>query len=178
MTVDPRAFRNALGLFPTGVAIVTTLAADGERIGATVSSFNSVSLDPPLILFSIANNAKAHNVWVTAQHYAVNILAESQSELSNRFARAMTDKWDGVKAATGAHDVPVFPDASACFECESYAKHDGGDHLLLIGRVVSYTTTASSNPRPLLFYRGRYRELDPDLSIDTPSGVDYLVHGW
>lgn len=178
MTHDPRAFRNALGLFATGVAIVTTLASDGERIGATVSSFNSVSIDPPLILFSIANNAKAYDAWAKAEHYAVNILAEAQSDLSNRFARAMTDKWVGVMETANAHGVPLLPDASACFECDSYARYDGGDHLILVGRVTSYTATASSNPRPLLFYRGRYREIDPDHAIETPTGLDYLVHGW
>ncbi|MCP3473318.1 flavin reductase family protein [Bradyrhizobium sp. CCGUVB1N3] len=178
MTIDSRAFRNALGLFPTGVAIVTTLAPDGERIGATVSSFNSVSLDPPLILFSIACSAKAYDTWAGAKHYAVNILSEAQSDVSNRFARALTDKWDGMAEMTGANGLPLIPHASACFECEDYAKHDGGDHLILVGRVMSYTTTSSSNPRPLLFYRGRYREIDPDLAIDTPQGVDHLLHGW
>jgi flavin reductase (DIM6/NTAB) family NADH-FMN oxidoreductase RutF len=178
MTIDPRKFRDALGLFPTGVAVVTTLAPDGERIGATVSSFNSVSLDPPLILFSIACNTKSFPVWQNAQHYAVNILSEAQSETSNRFARAMTDKWDGVAHSPGAQNIPLIAGSSACFECTHFAKHDGGDHLILVGRVVSYSTTDISTPRPLLFYRGRYRQLDPDLVIETPAGVDHLLHGW
>jgi flavin reductase (DIM6/NTAB) family NADH-FMN oxidoreductase RutF len=178
MTIDPKAFRNALGLFPTGVAIVTMRASDGERIGTTVSSFNSVSLDPPLILFSIARNAKAFDAWAGAEHFAVSILSEPQSDVSNRFARALTDKWDGIEEAAGLKRVPLIPHASACFECESYAKHDGGDHLIMVGRVSAYTATLAESPRPLLFYRGRYRKLDPDLAIDTPQGVDHLLHGW
>jgi flavin reductase (DIM6/NTAB) family NADH-FMN oxidoreductase RutF len=178
MTIDAKAFRNALGLFPTGVAIVTMRASDGERIGTTVSSFNSVSLDPPLVLFSIARNAGAFDAWVGAEYFAVNILSEQQRDISNRFARALTDKWDGVAEATGLNRVPLIPDACACFECESYAKHDGGDHLILVGRVMTYATTLSERPRPLLFYRGRYRDLDADTEIATPQGIDYLLHGW
>ncbi|MDF3811417.1 MULTISPECIES: flavin reductase family protein [Rhodopseudomonas] len=178
MTIEPRAFRDALGLFPTGVAVVTTRSSNGERIGATVSSFNSVSLDPPLILFSIARNAKAFDAWAGASHFAVNILTESQSEVSNRFARALTDKWDGIEESADLARAPLIPFANACFECECHARHDGGDHLVLIGRVMSYTATSVEAPRPLLFYRGRYRKLDPDAKIDTPQGVDYLLHGW
>jgi len=178
MTIDPRDFRNALGLFPTGVAVVSTLAADGERIGTTVSSFNSVSLDPPLILFSIARNARSFDIWAEAPHYAVSILNEAQSETSNRFARALTNKWDGIQNEAGANGVPLIQGASACFECESFARHDGGDHLILVGRVISYTVTDTPTPRPLLFYRGRYRQLEPDVFIDTPQGIDYFLHGW
>lgn len=178
MTIEPRAFRDALGLFPTGVAIVTMRANNGERIGATVSSFNSVSLDPPLILFSIARSAKAFDAWAGASHFAVNILSESQSEVSNRFARALTDKWDGIAEPADSKSAPLIPLANACFSCECHARHDGGDHLILIGRVTSYTTTSGERPRPLLFYRGRYRKLDPDVEIETPRGVDYSLHGW
>jgi flavin reductase (DIM6/NTAB) family NADH-FMN oxidoreductase RutF len=178
MMADPRAFRDALGLFPTGVAVVTTRGPGGERVGATVSSFNSVSLDPPLILFSIARNAKAFDAWAGAAHFAVNVLSEAQSEISNRFARALTDKWDGITDIAGDAGGPLIPNASACFQCESYAKHEGGDHLILIGRVTSYATTPAGTPRPLLFYRGRYRELDPELGIETPQGVDCQLHGW
>ncbi|WP_295850479.1 flavin reductase family protein [Tardiphaga sp.] len=178
MTIDPREFRNALGLFPTGVAIISTVSAHGERIGATVSSFNSVSLDPPLILFSIARNARAFDIWAEAPHYAVSVLSESQSETSNRFARASPDKWDGVPHVQGALGVPMIQGASACFECESFARHDGGDHLILVGRVTSYSVADATTPRPLLFYRGRYRQIEADVVIDTPQGVDYFVHGW
>jgi flavin reductase (DIM6/NTAB) family NADH-FMN oxidoreductase RutF len=178
MTIDPRAFRNALGLFPTGVAIVTTRGPGGERVGTTVSSFNSVSLEPPLVLFSIARNARAFDAWANATHFAVNVLSEAQSDISNRFARALTDKWDSIADLAADAGGPVIPHASACFQCESHAKHDGGDHLILIGRVISYVTTPAEAPRPLLFYRGRYRELDPELGIETPQGVDYQLHGW
>jgi flavin reductase (DIM6/NTAB) family NADH-FMN oxidoreductase RutF len=178
MRIDPREFRNALGLFPTGVAVVTTLAVDGERIGATVSSFNSVSLDPPLILFSIARNARAFEAWATAKHYAVSFLKESQSDVSNRFARSLTDKWKDDRVISGAHGIPLIHDASACFECDSFACHDGGDHVILIGRVNAYSVSDAATPRPLLFYRGRYCQLEPEVEIDTPQGIDYSLHGW
>jgi flavin reductase (DIM6/NTAB) family NADH-FMN oxidoreductase RutF len=178
MTIEPREFRNALGLFPTGVAVVSTVAPDGQRIGATVSSFNSVSLDPPLILFSIARSARAIDIWAAAPHYAVSILGEAQSETSNRFARPQPDKWEGVGHVAGAHGVPLIRGASACFECDSYACHDGGDHLILVGRVMSYAVTATGTPRPLLFYRGRYRQIEPESVIETPQGLDAYVHGW
>jgi flavin reductase (DIM6/NTAB) family NADH-FMN oxidoreductase RutF len=178
MSIDPREFRNALGLFPTGVAVVSTVSPDGERIGATVSSFNSVSLDPPLILFSIARNARAFAIWTQAAHYAVSILSEAQSDTSNRFARASADKWDGIRNVEGSHGIPLIYGASAGFQCARFACHDGGDHVILVGRVVSYAITDAATPRPLLFYCGRYRQLEPELTIDTPRDLDYSLHGW
>jgi flavin reductase (DIM6/NTAB) family NADH-FMN oxidoreductase RutF len=178
MPIDPREFRNALGLFPTGVAIVSTMSNDGERIGATVSSFNSVSLDPPLILFSIARNSRAFDIWTQALHYAVSILSDTQSDTSNRFARASADKWDGVRNVEGTNGIPLIHGASATVQCERFACHDAGDHVIMVGRVVSYAVTNAATPRPLLFYGGRYRQLEPDLEIYTPKGVDYSLHGW
>ncbi|MGU3495446.1 flavin reductase family protein [Xanthobacteraceae bacterium A53D] len=177
-TLDPRAFRETLGLFPTGVAIVTTCTPQGERIGATVSSFNSVSLDPPLVLFSIARNAKAYDAWANAEHYAVNILPESQSELSTRFARALSDKWEGIAPEAGAGGAPLLREALAWFECRHHGRYDGGDHLILVGEVIRHVAHGAAHARPLVFYKGRYRKLDPDTPAPTPSGIDHLLHGW
>jgi flavin reductase (DIM6/NTAB) family NADH-FMN oxidoreductase RutF len=177
MTFTERQFRDALGLFPTGVAVVTTTSPDGLPVGTTVSSFNSVSLSPPLVLFSVSRSALAFPVWDTAEHYAVNLLREEQSQLSTRFARAGGDKWQSVNTKSGAGKAPVLPDALACFECKSYGRHDGGDHLILVGRVTALTVP-SSIARPLVFFGGRYRQLDPDQAIATPAELSYLLHGW
>jgi flavin reductase (DIM6/NTAB) family NADH-FMN oxidoreductase RutF len=155
--VDPRAFRDALAQFATGVAIVTTVAADGTRIGVTVSSFNSVSLDPPLVLFSVARSAYSLPAFLGARRYAVNILCADQAELSTRFARALEDKWGGSEWQAGGHGLPLAPGALAAFECDHYAEYDGGDHLILVGRVTRFER--SPDGRPLLFFRGRYHQI-------------------
>lgn len=177
MSNPERQFRDVLGLFPTGVAIVTTKTPDGSPLGATVSSFNSVSLDPPLILFSIAKKAHALPIWEAAEYYAVNVLREDQSELSTRFARALSDKWSGITPVDKGENI-LLPEALAWFECSRHACHDGGDHIILVGRVTAFAAAGDSNPRPLVFYKGRYRNLDSHHDIETPRGLDHLVHGW
>jgi flavin reductase (DIM6/NTAB) family NADH-FMN oxidoreductase RutF len=174
-----REMRDALSLFPTGVAVITALTAEGERLGATVSSFNSVSLDPPLILFSLAREAKSIDAWKGAKQFAVSVLGEHQSQISTRFARAMTDKWDGVApVAAKAIKAPLIRDALAWFECESWAVYDGGDHLIFVGRVVHLERIVHSDPRPLVFSGGRYRRLDLGTAIETPYDAAQWLHGW
>jgi flavin reductase (DIM6/NTAB) family NADH-FMN oxidoreductase RutF len=132
--VDPAELsRDRLGLFPTGVAVITATTPDGVRLGATVSSFNSVSLDPPLVQFSLGRNANSLPAWESCKYFAANILAENQSRLSTRFAKAMTDKWDGVDPLPPrATDAPL-RDALAHFDCKMWAQYDGDDHLIFIG---------------------------------------------
>jgi flavin reductase (DIM6/NTAB) family NADH-FMN oxidoreductase RutF len=175
--IAPRTFRDALGLFPTGVAIVTTIARDGTHLGATVSSFNSVSLSPPLVLFSIARSASSFAVWSEADAYAINLLHEYQDAVSTRFARARTDKWEGTKPVVGQSGVPLIPGALASFECQNYARYDGGDHLILVGKVCAVTTASVAEPRPLVFYRGSYQKIER-YDTATPQDLDYLLHGW
>ena len=177
MTIDEREFRSALGLFPTGVAIVTTVAA-GERLGLTVSSFNSVSLSPPLILFSVARSANSFAAWRQAQTYAVNILHEDQHALSTSFARALSAKWDGVQVLPGDTRAPLLPNALAAFECEAHAHYDGGDHEIFVGRVLSIRAPTRPDPRPLVFYRGRYRKLAPEIEATPPKDDTLYLHGW
>ena len=106
---NAKVFRETLGLFATGVTVVTTTTATGDRLGTTASSFNSVSLNPPLVLFSLARNAKSFDAWLQARSYAVNILSEEQDHISNRFARALTDKWNGVVCKSGpTTNQPLF----------------------------------------------------------------------
>src|SRR3954451_3220986 len=166
-----RDFRDALGLFATGVVVITSAGnagSNGDRsgyLGATVSSFSSVSLDPPLILFSIGRHSKAFAAWQSVDSFAVNILGENQSALSTRFARALTDKWDGVSVCPGLGGVPLLSDALAWIECRSYAKYHGGDHLIIVGQVLSLTARSGAGARPLVFFGGKYRQLDVNPGI-------------
>jgi flavin reductase (DIM6/NTAB) family NADH-FMN oxidoreductase RutF len=173
-----REFRDALGLFATGIAVVTTVTADCERIGATVSSFNSVSLQPPLVLFSIARNAKAFTVWQSASYFAVNVLSERHNAISNRFAKPLSDKWGGIEVATGKFGTPILTCSLAWFECERYANYDGGDHLIILGRVLAVNAIAGGDQRPLVFFRSKYRQLDNERTIETPSDATHWFYGW
>lgn len=156
---DQRTLRNALGAFATGVAIVTTVGEDGEQFGLTISSFNSVSLTPPLVLFSISKQALGFPTWLNAQRYAVNILGEHQQQLSNRFGRSSEDKWEGL-AFEIREGGPVFDDVIAAFDCVAHSHFDGGDHEIFVGRVVALKTSATASRPPLLFYSGAYRKIE------------------
>ncbi|MBN8942736.1 MAG: flavin reductase family protein [Rhizobiales bacterium] len=159
---DGRAFRRALGQFATGVAIVTAHGGAGEAIGLTMSSFNSVSIDPPLILFSADRKALSLPAMLAAKGYAVNILSRGQEHLSNQFARAQADKWAAVSHQAGHAEAPLLKDALAHFECEPYAHYDGGDHVIFVGRVVRFSTLEASETQPLLFFRGKYHGVDAE----------------
>jgi flavin reductase (DIM6/NTAB) family NADH-FMN oxidoreductase RutF len=159
---DERRFRDTLGRFPTGVAIVTTIADDGERIGLTISSFNSVSLSPPLVLFSVGKRALSLPIWRAAGSYAVNVLSEAQQTLSNRFGRPSSEKWTDLDVDMLGEN-PVFNDAIAVFVCKAFDRIDAGDHEIFIGRVVALRQSIQSAPRPLLFYSGQYRKIDNEI---------------
>jgi len=154
--VDPMELRRALGQFPTGVCIVTA-RVDGEALGMTMSSFNSLSLSPPLVLFSIDNRALGLPLWDRAKGYAVHVLAETQQALSNRFARPSPTKWEGVAFREGLHGAPVLPGVAAVFECSAAFRHDGGDHRLFVAQVERLAT--DPDRRPLVFAQGRYAAL-------------------
>ena len=160
--MSSRAFRDALGRFATGVTIVTAAGPDDELIGVTVSSFNSVSLDPPLILFSIDLEAMSLPALLAAPGYAISVLSADQSDLSNHFARQSSDKWTGVEYEIGRHGAPLPRGTIASFECDRYATHEGGDHTIFVGRVARHR--AGPARPPLLFFGGRYREIaaEPD----------------
>lgn len=178
MPFESRRLRDALGQFPTGVVIITALAASGERLGMTVSSFNSVSLDPPLVLFSVHRQANSFAAWQQVPCYAINVLNEEQEELSNRFARAKGEKWTGLSPLAGATGVPVLPNALVTFECESHARYDGGDHEIFIGRVVALRDNLVKRGRPLVFFDGRYRQLAGLGDAHTPPSEAVYLHGW
>lgn len=156
MTIDPRMFRDTLGCFATGVTIVTSVAPDGELLGITANSFNSVSLDPPLVLFSLHRRAFSLPAFEQAGFFAINVLRDSQKRLSNVFAKALVDKWSGVDYEIWESGCPILTDCLASFECETQATHDGGDHVIFIGKVKRMSCNDGA---PLLYYRGSYCSL-------------------
>lgn len=150
---DPKGFRQALGMFATGVTIVTTSAPDGSPVGITANSFNSVSLDPPLVLWSLARNAKSLPAFTAARHWNVHILANDQQALSGRFARAGEDKFAGLPLDEGQDGTPLLRGCSARFQCQTLFQYDGGDHVIFVGKVLDYDR--SERP-PLLYVTGDY----------------------
>lgn len=155
---DPRDFRNALGLFATGVTIVTTKTSTGEPIGLTCNSFSSVSLSPPLVLWSLSLRSPNLANFLQAAHFAVNVLAHDQIPLSQRFARPLLRKFDGVTHGFGAHGMPLLDGAAAQFECRTEARHYSGDHVIFIGHVLQYSY---ADREPLGYCRGRYVAVTP-----------------
>ncbi len=152
--LDPRAFRSALGTFATGVTVITTVNANGDMIGNTASSFNSVSLEPPLVLWSLARKALSFDSYMDAEYFAVNVLREGQDDLSGRFSKSAGDKWRGIDYETWDTGCPIFPSALAIFECRKLFTYDGGDHAIFVGEVLKF----DHDPRgkPLVFWRGGY----------------------
>jgi flavin reductase (DIM6/NTAB) family NADH-FMN oxidoreductase RutF len=177
MSIHPGEFRKALGLFPTGVAIISGRHRDGQLLGMTVSSFNSVSLDPPLVVFSVARSAASFLVWQEMPKYGISVLARGQDDLSTRFSRTQSDKWALVHPVFGQHDVPLIPGALVGFECERYAVHDGGDHAIFVAKVLSIHAASTPDAEPLVFFAGRYcgirRTENPVSEVDG-----MLLHGW
>lgn len=157
MNIDQRLFRETLGCFATGVTIVTSVTPEGELLGVTANSFNSVSLDPPLVLFSLHRGAYSLKAFESAGCFAINVLRDSQKHLSNVFAKALADKWSGVEYEVWKTGAPILTQCLANFECTTYATHDGGDHVIFIGRVERMSRNAEGSP--LLYYRGRYCSL-------------------
>lgn len=151
-----RQFRQALGSFATGVTIVTT--SNGEPIGVTANSFNSVSLDPPLVLWSLARSSGSMEAFRTSGHFAVHILGAHQEELSARFARPGTNKFEGMGWRSGVAGSPVLADYLALFECRTVECYDGGDHVIFVGQVDNFERR---DVPPLLFHAGRYAETRP-----------------
>ena len=155
---DSKAFRRALGNFATGITVITATTPSGEKTGVTANSFNSVSLDPALILWSIDKRSGSCKIFEEATHFAVNILAADQIDVSNHFARPSDDKFADVEYTEGFGDAPVLPHTSACFQCESYETVDGGDHWILIGKVVAFEDAGRA---PLLYHQGSYSVVMP-----------------
>jgi flavin reductase (DIM6/NTAB) family NADH-FMN oxidoreductase RutF len=160
--IEPKLFRQLLGCFPTGVAIITTRNADGKPVGLTCNSFSSVSLEPPLVLFSLRKASSLLSTFVESGAFAINILSQSQDLLSGRFASSkIADKFEGVAWHPGPLGTPVIDDCLASFECHVHARHEAGDHEIFIGEVKHMT--AGSADHALVFYKGAYMMLAESL---------------
>lgn len=157
--MDQREFRNCLGAFPTGVTVITAIGPRGEPVGNTVSSFNSVSLDPPLILWSLGRHTYSLKAYLSTDLFAVNVLREGQDKLSSRFARALGDKWAGLDYETWETGCPILPGALAVFECRTAHTYVGGDHVIFVGEVIHAVHDADG--KPLVFHRGKYSTIAP-----------------
>jgi len=147
-------FRAALGMFATGVTIVTARTVTGELVGLTANSFNSVSLDPPLVLWSLGRAAGSMHAFSTGSHYAINILAADQKALAERFAAREPDRWTGVDFSDGVAGSPLLAGAAATFECFNRSRYEEGDHVIFVGEVERCSHREGASP--LLFHGGRF----------------------
>jgi flavin reductase (DIM6/NTAB) family NADH-FMN oxidoreductase RutF len=166
---DQRDFRNALGSFATGVTVVTTVDAGGRRYAMTVNSFAAVSLSPPLVLWSVSRGSPSAGAFLSATHFAINVLAADQVALSRHFARSSDDKFAAIVTLEGIAGLPLIAGAAAVFQCRTHAIHTGGDHEVILGRVEHY---GHSDREPLVFCRGRYqRGVNVEIAADRDADV-------
>lgn len=159
-------FRNALGQFATGVTIVTTMEEGNTPVGVTASSFNSVSLDPPLVLWSLAKTAQSMPVYQTSGGFNVHVLASHQSDLSNQFAKSSDDKFAGVNWDKCDQGFPLLPEYAALFRCKTHFQYEGGDHIIFVGEVIDFE--AKDLP-VLVFHGGKYADAKSKNIPDRPD---------
>ena len=162
---DFAAYRQALSQFGTGVAVMTAQSR-GELAGVTANSFASVSLDPPLVLWSLKSTSQSFGIFESTQNFAVNVLASNQVEASKKFGKSGPDKFDGIKWEPGHGGSPVLDGVNAVFECSVFARHSGGDHVIIVGKVEKF---ACSSREPLLFVQGRFSVPGDHPSLTAPA---------
>lgn len=150
---DPQAFRAALGTFTTGVTIITTQGEDGAPVGITANSFNSVSLNPPLVLWSLSKQARSLPVFSSGKHWNVHVLSTEQERLSGRFATQGEDKFAEIVLDRGISEAPLLQDCTARFQCRTAFQYEGGDHVIFVGEVLAFD---HSDRAPLAFQSGQY----------------------
>ena len=167
--IDKKAFRNALGNFVTGVTIVTARDEEGRPVGLTANSFNSVSLDPPMVLWSLALDSANLPAFRNAKGWAVHILASDQEDLSNRFASRGADKFAGLDVEDGPEGAPFIPGCSARFGCKATFEYEGGDHAIFVGEVIQFDQRDAA---PLIFHGGRYGRVMPPSEFLRPEELE------
>ncbi|MEH6548858.1 MAG: flavin reductase [Pseudomonadales bacterium] len=184
-TFDAISFRDALGQFATGVTIITAVDADGTPVGVTANSFNSASLDPPLVLWSLGRRSGTLSAFTQAEYFAVHILSADQIELSNRFAAPRSDKFEGIETTEGLGGVPLLDGCAARFECKTAYQYEGGDHIIFVGEVQRFE---KADTPTLLYHQGKYalshaqQAVAPGTpggeGVDPPGGFvdDYLAY--
>lgn len=156
MPFQAREFRNALGRFATGIAVVTTADSNGNRFGLTVNSFNSVSLEPPLVLFSLDKKNNGLASFQNSGCFAVNVLSSTQQSLSDHFATSKDDKFATIEHDYLSSSAPILRNCLAVFDCKTVFQYEGGDHLIFVGEVIDIATNEGD---ALLYYRGQYTSL-------------------
>ncbi|WP_413772473.1 flavin reductase family protein [Acinetobacter sp. ETR1] len=163
-TENPREIRNLLGLFATGVTVITTRGRDGRKIGMTANSFSSLSLDPPLILWSLSKTAPSLLDFTEAEYFAIHMLAQEHHSLSGHFARGSEDKFANIAHRECERGLPLLEDVLATLVCKNVNQYEGGDHLIFIGQIEHYQHRIGE---PLVFHAGKYRiaAAHPELSI-------------
>lgn len=163
---NKKGIRNLLGQFATGVTVITTRGKDGRKIGMTANSFSSLSLDPPLVLWSLSKTAPSLPDFVDAEHFAIHMLGQEHHDLSGHFARPAEDKFLGIAHVEheGIHGIPLLEDALATLVCRNVQQYEGGDHLIFIGEMQQYQQREGA---PLVFHAGKYRAVieHPELAI-------------
>lgn len=165
-----RALRDAFGSFATGVTIVTTSGPGGADIGLTANSFSSVSLDPPMVLWSLARTSTNIDAFRHSAHFAVHILSADQEALSARFASKVANRFEGLALDRGPSDIPLLQDCMARFTCRLAYQYEGGDHVIFVGEIVDFSHSAS---KPLVFHGGRYGMLLPKQSAAAVSAEEF-----
>jgi flavin reductase (DIM6/NTAB) family NADH-FMN oxidoreductase RutF len=174
VSIDPRAFRSAAGNFLTGITIATTTGPDGEPRGITANSFTTVSLEPPLVLFCVGRTSRSFAAFEGAKAFAVNVLSTGQRQLSSTFGSKAEDKFAGIEWVKGLSGSPIFPDSLASFDCVLHDKVEAGDHIMLIGRVISITRAAGT---PLGYFGGNYIDFDMQRDVVDASGAPGSRYG-
>jgi len=166
---DTRAFRNALGRFATGVTVVTAQGCDGAPVGVTASSFNSVSLDPPMVLWSLSRSSRSLPAFEQGGEFAIHVLGAHQEDLSARFASRGSDKFAGLEWSRSPGGAPLLPNCAARFLCRTAYQYEGGDHIIFVGEVIDYE---HAEKPPLLFHAGSYFETTDRVREPQRSGID------
>jgi flavin reductase (DIM6/NTAB) family NADH-FMN oxidoreductase RutF len=173
--LDAQLLRRAFGQFATGVAIIGARTSDGKLIGMTVNSFASVSLEPPLVMFCPAKALTAYAVYGEARYFSASILSSTQQQVSEHFARKGGKKWAAVAHTLSSADVPLLDEAIACFECETAARYDAGDHQIVLGRVLALRIAGKGEP--LIFHCSRYAHL-ARAKADAADAATFLAWGF
>ena len=162
--LDKRQLRDAFGCFATGITVVTALDGEGGAVGITANSFSSLSLDPPLVLWSVDRRSTTFPVFNTSPHFVVSVLGANGSAVADRFSKTGFHKIEGIETLPTELGPPTFSDSLAVFECEVFDRHEGGDHVIMVGKVLQFThqpDEAESSQGALLYYRGRFGNVTP-----------------
>jgi len=157
MSFDSRAFRQALGSFPTGVAVITAVSPKLHPVGITVNSFTSVSLEPPMVLWCLDRGSDRYDVFTNSSGFTISVLGTAHEEVSSRLAKQGSHSLDGIELVETELGPPALADSLAFFECAREAAYEGGDHAILLGRVLRFARREAGTP--LVYFRGRYGAL-------------------